>query len=232
MARVLPFKCVMTFLNLLIIYLACGSPFGVYQLTTVDGHRRRLDWVKAAVAFILWPLFLSVFVFKRLFPPPPSTKFRIERIREELESLVFNESETASIFEFRETFYRYVGLASFVTENEAQHRAGELIAISGRRLDEASSRSLARRNRDKVNFHLTQARNDFVDMIADLANDKRSGTETVTLGRKLANLVGDTTAMDDLDALHDQFSTSENSSDRHLTEGVWKAHADPVSKIS
>ena len=220
----------MTFINILIIYLACGSPFGVYQLTRVDAPRSSSELITAAAAFILWPVFLIRFVIERLSSHGfVSQKHRIEQIRAGLERSGLRDSDTASVFEFREAFYRYAGLAGAAADDKTMaDPAGELIAISGRKLDTASSNCLSRRSREKVEFHLVQARNDFVEMIANMASDQRSHAEIVTLGIELTNIIGDAPATEDLTALQLEVLPA---GEQPATEGIWKEHVNSASNI-
>ena len=215
----------MTILDLLIIYLACGSPFGVYQLTRDDEKSDR--WM-AVAAFLVWPVFLVKFIYERLSPRAPTKKEQIDRIISDLEQLAFSDMEAASIFEFREAFDRYVGLAESLAQDEpSQGPMTELIGVSGRELDEATTECLNRRNYRKLTFHLTIARNEFLDLVRRVERDETKGPKAAALTLELADLIGDIDAKDQVIEL----GGATDNDQRPHTEGPWKPNISSASNL-
>jgi hypothetical protein len=219
MARLLPYPCSMTVLNLLIIYLACGSPFGVYQLTKDNGTGTSADRLLVIASFLLWPIFLFILIYERLGPRIVTSKDRIESIRSEIENLAFGSGSTGSLFEFREVFYRYAGLVEAAEANHDRFSA-ELFEISQHDKTAIASKCLSRRNRAKVEFHKTIARNEFVDLISGLISlDSR---EVLSLAIDLASELNDSTAIEELRSLTGELPFTNEPLTASEGEKVWK----------
>lgn len=218
----------MTILDLLIIYFACGSPFGVYQLTRDDGARSGYEKWRAAAAFLFWPALFAKFVYERVASRGISTRDRVEKIKAELERLAFSDGETASIFEFREAFDRYVGLSESLSQDgTTRYPITELLSVSGRELDEATTECLYRRNHKKLKFHLTIARNEFLDLVGHAASHETTGMSAAALWAELADLVGDIEAKDQLA----EVSVASPDAERSHKERPWKPHISSASNI-
>jgi hypothetical protein len=223
----------MTLLNLLIIYFACGAPFGVYQMTRNEGPRSASEWLIAAAVFILWPVFLLMFAIERLRPAVVSQKNRVEQIRTDIEKLAFPEGSTTSLFEFREVLYRYTGLIGSDVDPKAEHPFGELLTVAGRQPDDASLTCLLRRNREKIEFHKTLARDEFIDLITDMLQPPRPDSDQVLVHAiELSRIINDPTATDDLSALQSSLAAADRAVTPPASKEVWKAQAHSASNIS
>lgn len=102
-------------------------------------------------------------------------RLQIERIAAEIERDAFGGEAMAAVFEFREVFYRYAGLA-------------EAASTPPSGLTDLHERCLARNNRVKLAFHAGEARNEFVAMVREFPADARRHATALT------ELVGDTDA--------------------------------------
>src|SRR5688500_9947634 len=105
----------MTWLDIAIIYLACGAPFGVFQITKSLRPRSASDMAVILAALLFWPAYALLFAGQSLFSGDAKLRerrYKIEQLRLNLETALFGADATvATIFEYRDTFYRPVGLS-------------------------------------------------------------------------------------------------------------------------
>lgn len=152
--------------DLVIIYLACGSPLGVYQITAERAPRSTVDWARVAAVFIFWPVFAVLLLTSRIFAPPGLDHDRLDHIRREIEKIAFASFTMTRLFEFRETFNRYSGLAEIGNAKPGKPAANELFEAVGHNNKALAARCIARRNRTKLMFHKTRARDEFANLIS------------------------------------------------------------------
>src|SRR5688572_11288031 len=121
--------------DLLIIYLACGAPFGVYYFLQ---NRNRIEtkflWLKSLLRFVVWIPFAFRMIarnsfltklyndsFDKLTETDLKTELEIEEIKKSLERMVSAAAALPfSIYEFREAFDRYVGLSAEVRDDNKE----------------------------------------------------------------------------------------------------------------
>ncbi|HEX3100943.1 MAG TPA: hypothetical protein VHQ01_04075, partial [Pyrinomonadaceae bacterium] len=96
--------------DLLIIYFACGAPFGVYQITAVQSFTERAA-LHVFLRICLWPVFAGSTLIRWFSTDKHSSGSDLDRqideIRAEIENLVFGNDSVSSIFDFREILHRY-----------------------------------------------------------------------------------------------------------------------------
>lgn len=183
----------MYWLDLAIIYFALGAPFGVLRVTA----KRRptpFAYLRMASGYLLWPLVAIRNVARflaeartsvRASRPNASTtqnvselqaRQELDAIRTELEKALFGDAGALTdsadtrrdLYNFREVFYRYTGLAEAVSAQRTMHNAqsdgfnSSLITHSS---SLTRSACIARRDRQKLEFQLAQARGDLLDVI-------------------------------------------------------------------
>jgi hypothetical protein len=153
----------MSIFDTLIIYLACGSPFGVYQMTQRD-RSAAASWANAMAAFTLWPFFLTTMALRRISHAGTGVDI-VEAIRTDIEAAAFGDGAASGLFDFREIYNRYAGLAEACGTNGGTPKSAALVELAGRNIDVAAQ-CLSRRDRAKLEFHHTIARNEFIEMIA------------------------------------------------------------------
>lgn len=168
-----------------VVYFACGFPVAMYLVT-----QRRPTLVKLAVWSVFWPIFALVLLFRLVWPSRQmhenARRLRIERIAAEIERTALEKESMAVVFEFREIFYRYAGLA-------------EAAAEPANDIADLHERCLARNNRHKLASHAAAARDEFIDMIAELA---KSGSDSAAVHAiDLTELVRDADANERLRTL-------------------------------
>jgi hypothetical protein len=86
--------------------------------------RRRPTFAKMAVWSLFWPIFAVVLVFRLIRPTHEmrenARRLRIERVAAAIEREAFEGDAIAEVFEFREVFYRYAGLAEAAATARAE----------------------------------------------------------------------------------------------------------------
>ncbi len=229
----------MNLIDLIIIYLACGAPFGVYfYLQNRVRSKSNYLWLKTTLAFVFWISFAVLIIrksksFKKLFIPDFNKKRltdgwieeKLYLIQKAIEKIIFESNLEMSLFEFRQTIERYVGLTLSlksnnvnVTEQEKEiFRAGEIKNI------EIASICLQRRNRKRLIFHQTRARQDFLQItksLFDSISDTNKFENSVT---EFVNLLSDLTAQESLEIIFSTNLQTDNlQSVKQSEKVVWK----------
>lgn len=161
-----------------VVYFACGFPVAMYLVT-----QRRPTLFKLAAWSVFWPVFALMLLFRLVWPSRQmrenARRLRIERIAAEIERTALEKESMATVFEFREIFYRYAGLAEAAAE--PANDAADL-----------HERCLARNNRQKLASHAAAARDEFIEMIAKLVNNGSDAAATHAID--LTELVRDPNA--------------------------------------
>ena len=103
-----------------------------------------------------------------------------------METAAFPDNAIQGVFDFRETFYRFVGLSNAVNEPESDKPATELFEIGGGGNSQTAARCLARRNRIRLHRHYLKARLEFMSSIAERADENLN-----SLASELAAHLGD-----------------------------------------
>ena len=220
--------------DLIIIYLACGSPFGVYQITKWQEGQSAGSLAKTLMSFLLWPMFAVTLLVNRLNRdrPEEAANGRVEDIRSAIERIAFSEGSTAALFDFREVYYRFTGLFEAANTKIAKKPSSELFEVSGHHNKDLASRCLARRNREKLAYHQTLARNEFVDLISELANRQPGGSEITELALELADHLRDDDTSADLTAILSVQVRSTSPGITDLEEELWKSRTHSISTIN
>jgi hypothetical protein len=154
-------RSAMLLLEFAIIYLACGAPVAVYRLT--DREDRSVSTMRrVGFALFLWPLEVANLVKGRSMSV--TRPDRVDDIRSELERSIFTSRASAELFEFREVYACYTGLARAANAEpavpasllEVAHHPSRSLAIQC--LKRRQSRMLAR--------HRDGARAEFASLLA------------------------------------------------------------------
>ncbi len=200
----------MNLTDFFIIYLACGSPFGVYEASKQHSRLSIYGFALIAGALLLWPVFAFSLIKRQYFiyqdSRDASRQTHIERIRADIESLAFPEGTTVSLFEFRDTIARFTNLFDAVNRNPRATPAKELFEISGHPNIDLAARCRERLYNQRLLFHELQVRREFVDLVSQLALDTSNPNEIFALATELAEHIGDTVATKDLALLRSEVS--------------------------
>jgi hypothetical protein len=173
----------MAYFDLVIIYLACGAPFGVYELT-ITRSKRNVP-LRGLTAALIWPLF-AVRHLKRYFEADTRLRDDVQRIRTGLEREIFSKITFGDVFEFREAYQRFTGLAAAVMEQGSPSH--ELFIATDHPDPRLASVCLTRRNRTKLDLHLKRSRQDLIRLIYTLQPDRN--LSVAILLKELGTVVG------------------------------------------
>lgn len=212
-------------MDLLIIYFACGAPFGVYQITATNHRLNTQAALRVFLRICFWPVFAGSTLiqwFSREHSSKTDLDRRIDGIRTEIENLAFGNDSASSIFDFREILHRYAGLSEAANAGIASNSADEVFKLSKNGSADIASACLARKNQRKLSFHQSLARDEFVDIISELANaDKRILSSAVELANSIndpetANILTAMIAQTDLAANQQISAVRAHSASSHL----------------
>ena len=183
-------------INLIIIYLACGSPIGVYRITRVAKFRASRVAALGAY-FVFWPIFIPAIVRRSASSDNLSTDIDVERkldaIRLKMDAALIAADDNFPRLEFRDVFARFAGLS--IALNSSGHASAELFTISDHKTPALGLACVNRRNRKRLAFHQLRASRDFVEAVSE--NDILR-----KLGLQAARLLGDQKTFNDILALN------------------------------
>lgn len=156
----------MTLVDLLIVYLACGAPFAVYQATTRETGPRAVRAVRIVFALFFWPILAFILIKHRLARVSRGQDAsELEKIRSEIEARLFPDGSSSNVFEFRDAFYRCAGLEQAGLEKPSK-TSFEVFKVSGHPNPLLASRILARTNLRKIDDHKIRAQDEFADVLS------------------------------------------------------------------
>ena len=194
-AQVLLAKHGMNLLDLVIIYFACGAPFGVYLVTTAHGQSFVRTASQTFLRIFCWPVFGILVVVDWLSKNPSSAESNFDRhvdgLITQIESIVCANESISSIFDFRDALHRYAGLSEAANVSPEANGVNELLELNNNENKKIASACLARKNQRRLSFHQSLARNEFVDMISEMAAAGRENTRIIGLAIELSNHVND-----------------------------------------
>jgi len=173
----------MQFSDLLVIYLALGAPLAVYTVSV--GHEQRmLSLAKGAFSGLFWP----VPGIARLISGRSSDYSDTRSTRHRVDDLFSVPPPAEALFDLREAVERYSGLfrASFEIGTAAIDGLAQIDAVAAPHAAKAVAR---RKNRTRIERHLSQARLDLLAELDRLTDDPHTSTRYAL---DLAAEVGDT----------------------------------------
>jgi hypothetical protein len=190
----------MTFLDLLIIYLSLGAPFGAYLLVRNERPVEFRGALSAVTAILIWPAYVVRSAFRYLGSSNENTAFDADagpdaKLLEQIESLTQQFSDAARpshrlvARQVEQSLERYVEL-SIATLTKTATRKGQyfdLLTVSGHPSLNSGSVCLNRRNRNVIERHLTNARKELVTALDDLSSGRQDAKEVVKMIADLLN---------------------------------------------
>jgi len=207
----------MNLVDFIIIYLACGAPFGVYYfLQSRNETETPAIWLKILLTFFFWIPFAFLFVRQFLvsnknlqsnYYLTPAFEAKDEGniylIQKEIEKKFSESCLDFPLFEFRETLERYVGLtlANQETFTKVSEREKEIFRIAENSNVELAANCLHRRNRKLLAFHQTEARQDFLQLIRKLSGSMTDKKSLENLATEFVRLLKDKQAQNSLEKI-------------------------------
>ncbi|MBK6590457.1 MAG: hypothetical protein IPG22_19415 [Acidobacteria bacterium] len=226
----------MKLIDLIIIYLACGSPFAVFQATNRQTGQAGVNWTRVLTSFLLWPAAAISLLISKFFSNETRRRAELqdslEGLRLEFEQLVFSGESITLLFEFRETFYRFIGLSEAADEVQYGKANAEIFEISDHNNKLLASRCLARKNMRRLADHRSAAREEFVGLISRLAGIRPDCLEIVSLALELADHLHDQIAADEFQAMISARQTQDGEWTSGLEKEVWKSRTPSTSTIN
>lgn len=242
----------MNLFDFIIIYLACGAPFGVYYfLQNRNLPNNKFFFLKIVFNFVCWiPFAVSLISKKNFFSNLFDYKFdhkvvldaeretEIFSIKRFYEIELFEKFSQFSIFEFREVFDRYVGLTleANSSNQEIADSVRDFYQISESPNKKLAENCLQRRNRQRLFFHQTLARNDFWELIGKIFNNSQNRAEIFDKSSHLIELLKDSESNFFLQRLSAKgLQTLENDYVSETENELWKTEqqqpipAQPIS---
>lgn len=173
----------MNLIDFIIIYLACGTPFGMYHF--IDNRKSDSHRLKSLFTVFVWiPYAIRLLREKftgRFSNPNPGelesfvleNEAVLEKTKKELERVLVKNIESFSTFEFRETIERYIGLtiANRIENQNPTDKEKDLFQISGSDNKILAAKCLHRRNLKLLSFHHSLARKDFLKFVFNYKDD-------------------------------------------------------------
>ena len=185
----------MTFIDIAIIYLACGAPLSMHYFFAATRKLNLHFAAQIVLVAVFWPIaaFLLVQTVRkqRVFTSQIGQNDldrRLDLFRIEIERSTFTDETAASVFEFRELFARYTGLAQAANARHAVPRH-ELFKLSSHEQIDLASICLERKARNRLLIHADAASEDLVSFIAASGIDAVCGT--LPIARAMAELLND-----------------------------------------
>lgn len=226
--------------DIFIIYLACGAPFGVYYyLQNRNRTETRLLWVKSLLRFVVWIPFAFRIVarnsfltnlYNNSFAKTSETDLKIELEIEEIkkffEQSLPDAAKVFSIFEFRETFDRYVGLSVEIRDDHKDVSAAEteLFRITNHHNKKLGEICLNRRNRKRLTFHQKIARRDFFEICNKIFDNSSEPQKLIAKADRLAVLLDDFEARRMFENLsHETLQFHENQNVINPEREIWNS---------
>jgi hypothetical protein len=226
--------------DLLIIYLACGAPFGVYYyLQNRNRTETKFLWLKSLLRFVVWIPFALQMVartslltnlynngFDKSSESDAKRELEIEEIKKYFENIFSPETLSFSIYEFREIFDRYVGLSLEVqAENdEISPAESEIFRITNHGNKKLAEICLNRRNRKRFTFHQKLARRDFFEILHKFVEKSAEPQNIFAHSAKLTALLKDFEAQKIIENLSkESLQTIAQQNVRITGEELWKS---------
>lgn len=216
----------MTILDIITIYLACGSPFAVHRLVTQTGDSGLSFYLSVILRLFMWPAFAAGGAYRLFTELRSNEKDRYEEvssrllvIRTEIERSIVSADPAHSIFQFRDTFDRYVGLSIENYGTTDAMPSSEIFEISEHSSPDIANVCLWRKNRSRVGSHLAKARSDLVEA---LFSGARGGATVFEAAARAAEIVGDRTGASVFAGLNSE--KADLSTDiEHKAQELWRS---------
>lgn len=219
----------MNFIELSVIYLACGAPFGVYfyfqeRETQKLWQKFPKLWVKCALVTLFWLPFaiklLQKFLVKN-FSQANNERNSMDLLmltyfddfEKQFAQLLLEGNTEVSIFEFRETFQRFAGLTLEVS-GETQNDSVEvnpLFQVTNHKNPQLATICLNRRNRLQLETHHRLARKDFLHLLEILNSALIDKQKLSLIAHQFAKIINDVELSKGISQIFEDSKQTENS---------------------
>lgn len=185
----------MTWLDFTIIYLTCGMPFAVFYF--FQYRNEKSVWLKSLLIILLWiPFAFRLFhsyITKRLINYEFDEKTHLDSLQKKLENFFLEVKTDISLFEFRETIERYIGLTLECRNSceEVSDKETEFYRISNHSNLKLGSRCLHRRNQNLLFHHQTLASRDFLKILKEVFAESSVIDEVSLTATEIVEILAD-----------------------------------------
>jgi hypothetical protein len=232
----------MNLYDFLIIYLACGAPLGVYYYLQ---HRKTPNFKRLRLKTLLNFLFWMPFAFRlwrestasnnffgNIFAGKFSSDAKFEKniysIQKQLERIYLESNLKLTIYEAREIFQRYAGLT---LECQFEHRSSQIartkngiFQIAGHKNAALAVICLERRNRKRLDFHQTEARRDFLQLLVELSDSGSNAERLSKTAIEFVTTLDDRPAQSAIEKMFGLEAQTENApSVKNAETEIWKS---------
>lgn len=198
---------VITFFDIIIIYLACGTPFGVYFYVQNRSEKsvipvlfgsllRTFLWIPFGIRYFHSRITkkLPIFEFDNKSPAVSLLASKIENAKKSLEHYLLESGADISLFDFREILDRYCGLTIDLKEAQENHQEAEDLEVSklsGHPNPALAAACIQRRNLIHLAYHQTLASKDLLKVFVELDTLANGRTDFRECSLELAMLLDD-----------------------------------------
>lgn len=186
----------MTFIDLAIIYLACGAPLSMHYFFAASRKPNFYFAARIVLVSLFWPIAAFLLVHKVRTPLVSGSQIgqndldrRLDSLRVKIERSAFTDETAASVFEFRELFARYTGLAQAANARNSATTVNELFNLSSHQQGDLATICLERKAKNRLLDHADAASEDLVSFIS--ASSIYSDNALLSSATSLAELLGD-----------------------------------------
>jgi hypothetical protein len=189
-------------IDLFIIYLACGAPFGVYcYFKDRSQNTAPALLLKTTLNFLFWIPSAFFFFHKNInlksyfdrsnetLPADENYEKSISPIQKKIEAVLIKKNFEINIFESREVIGRYVGLTVAARRASTTSCEAEIFRLSPMGNSKLGSICLERRNQRRLHLHQTEARKDFIYLITRLLKCNLNDSEKYVTRQSAIELV-------------------------------------------
>lgn len=220
----------MNFIELSVIYLACGAPFGVYyyfqQPETQKLWQRSPElWVKSLLVMLFWipfaaKLLMDLLVKKfsqaannQISSTNSSAINSFDNFEKKFAQMLLEENTDLSVFEFREVFQRYTGLTQEVF-TKTQNNPVEInpfFEATNHENAQLATICLNRRNRLQLETHHKLARKDFLQLLEKLNSFQIDNEKLSVIAFQFAKMIDDIEFSKEISQIFEGSKQTENS---------------------
>lgn len=197
----------MNFFDAIIIYLACGAPFGVYYFLNNRNRQNRI-YIRPILISLFWFPFAVGLLQKHINNKLPESLLskkefvkdeEINKIKKILEQIFLKNNFGVSIFEIKEILERYIGLTNALEyQEDTVNNDSHFFEIAGSGNTKLAAQCHQRRNRKLISYHQILAGQDFLKLVSEFVDKFSSIEEVEEISQKLFKLINDETTKKNL----------------------------------